>query len=241
MDLAGFDNLRQEAEQRLGLTLDPTQMELLAAYARILAEWNQHTNLTAIREPEEIRRKHFLDSLSCLKAMEGTPMERVVDVGSGGGFPGLVLRIAKPDIALTLVDAGAKKTAFLSHIVQELGLEDVTVVTARAEKLGQDPTHRERYDWAVARALAAMPTLLEYLLPLVKVGGYALAQKGAGAEEEIAEAENALKVLGGEVEKVIPVELQGVLEERFLVMVRKVRETPQKYPRREGMPGKRAL
>ncbi len=237
MDLNEFSQLKKEAKDLFQIELDAENLKNLFTYASELVEWNQRSNLTAIRQETDIRKKHFLDSLSCFQVdLKG----RVIDVGSGAGFPGLVLKILSPEINLCLVDSVQKKTRFLSHLVNVLELNNVSVVTARAEKLGQDPEHRGQYDWAIARALAKLPILLEYLLPLVKVGGFVLAQKGVTAYREIEQAKNALEVLGGKVDKLIPVEIPG-LEKRSLLIIKKTFETPEKYPRREGIPSKRPL
>lgn len=236
-----FNLLQTEFQQLSGLTLTDSQMQAANQYADRLHEWNQRVNLTRITSPEEIRIKHFLDSLSCQTVMHGTPVDAVIDVGTGGGFPGLPLRLLYPEMHLTLVESIAKKTAFLSLVVQELGLDNVQVVTGRAEDVGQDPAHREKYDWAVARAVAGLPVLAEYLLPLVRVGGFMLAQKGATAPEELEAAAPALEVLGGKFKELIPVSLPDVEGVRYLVVVEKVAPTPPKYPRRAGMPAKRPL
>lgn len=236
-----IDLLRKEAEQFLGISLNDEQMAAFRRYAVELGDWNQRFNLTAIRQPGEVRQKHFLDSLSCALAMAGMPITRAVDVGTGAGFPGLPLKLLYPEMSLTLVESVAKKTRFLSHIVGDLELEGVDVITGRAEKVGQDPAHREGYDWALARAVANLPVLAEYLLPLVRVGGFALAQKGEGAEVEVEEAGQAIGTLGGRVDRLIPVEMPGGGEERWLVVIEKVVPTPKKYPRRTGMPSKRPI
>lgn len=165
----------------------------------------------------------------------------MVDVGSGAGFPGLPLKIALPDIQLTLIESTAKKTAFLQHIVEVLHLAEVTILTARAEEVGHQAAHRARYDVAVARAVASLPVLAEYTLPLVKVGGIVIAQKGQSPTEEIEAATNALSVLGGEISQVTPIEVPGLEEVRHLVVIRKLEHTPPKYPRRSGIPAKRPL
>lgn len=236
-----FHLLKTEFQQLTGQGLTEPQMQAAENYADLLQEWNQKINLTGINTPEEIRIKHFLDSLSCQIAMQGSPVDSVIDVGTGGGFPGLPLRLLYPEMRLTLVESIAKKTAFLSLIVQELGLDHVQVITSRAEDVGQDPAHREQYAWAVARAVALLPVLAEYLLPLVRVGGFMLAQKGATAPEELEAAGPALEILGGRFKELIPVSLPGVEESRFLVVIEKVVPTPKKYPRRAGMPAKRPL
>lgn len=234
-----FSQLRSESEQLLGISLGDTQLKKLEIFADELLQWNQKFNLTAITEPQQVRHKHFLDSISCLAVIPPQP-GKVIDVGTGAGFPGVVLRVLDPSIQLTLADSVAKKTSFLSHIVQVLDLDGVKVVTARAEELGQDANQREQYDWAIARALATMPTLLEYLLPLVRVGGFVLAQKGVEVQQELDTAFNALEVLGGEIEQVKAVELPGG-ENHNLVVVHKTKMTPAKYPRRTGIPAKRPL
>lgn len=236
-----FHLLQTEFQQLTGQTLTEAQMQAASQYADLLQEWNQKINLTRITTPEDIRIKHFLDSLSCQIAMRGSPVDTVIDVGTGGGFPGLALRLLYPEMRLTLVESIAKKTNFLSLVVQELGLDHVQIVTSRAEDVGQDPAHREQYAWAVARAVANLPVLAEYLLPLVRVGGFMLAQKGATAPEELEAAAPALEILGGKFKELIPISLPDVEGDRYLVVVEKAASTPQKYPRRAGIPAKRPL
>jgi len=235
-----MDSLAAGARALLQLELTPAQRAAFQTYADELRAWNTRFNLTAIQDSEGIQIKHFLDSLSLLKVMR-LPAAKVVDVGTGAGFPGLPLKIVCPPLALTLIEATGKKVKFCEHIVQTLKLSGVTVVKARAEEAGRDPAHREQYDWAVARAVAEMPTLAEYLLPLVKRGGRALAQKGEGAPAETQAAEGAVKRLGGELEQIIPVELPGIVETRYLVVFKKVAATPPAYPRRPGVPAKTPL
>jgi len=237
----GFEHLKQELTDLAGVSLETNQFEALQTYADLLAQWNQKVNLTAITSPEEIRRKHFLDSLSCLLVMKGTPSARLIDIGTGAGFPGLPLKILQPEMQLTLVESVGKKTNFLSIVVQELGLEQVEIITDRAETIGQAPAHRESYDWAVARAVAGLPVLVEYLLPLVRVGGSILAQKGESAIEELNAAQRAIAKLGGLTRKPLPISLPGVPEKRYLLVIEKVRPTPAAYPRRVGIPTKRPL
>ena len=210
-------------------------------YADELLAWNEHTNLTAITAPEDVEMRHFLDSLSVLLAVPLTPGLRVIDVGTGAGFPGLPLRLLCPFIELTLLEATAKKTAFLEHIVSRLKLNNVRILTARAEEAGQDAATREKFDLVLARAVAQMPVLAEYLLPLCRVGGRCIAMKGETAVVEAQQAENALRILGGHVEKIIPVELPQVPDTHYLVVIQKVAATPEPYPRRPGIPAKRPL
>lgn len=225
----------------LGESLSPQQAAAFERYVAELVEWNKRFNLTTITEPAAIQTRHFLDSLSCWLALRSGPPASLIDVGAGAGFPGLPLKILRPNIQLTLLESTAKKASFLEHIVQVLGLRNVTVLAQRAEDAGQSPAHREQYDWAVARAVAPLPVLAEYLLPFVKVGGRMLAQKAKGAQDEVAAAASAFAKLGGEFEDLISVQVPGLEEERWLVVVRKSAATPPAYPRRAGMPTKRPL
>jgi 16S rRNA (guanine527-N7)-methyltransferase len=227
--------------QELGITLADGHLAAFETCYRELVDWNRRFNLTAITDWDGVLVRHFLDSLSCLKALSRKELAagaRVIDVGTGAGFPGLALKIVCPGMRLTLLEATRKKVTFLAHIVRVLGIEEVEVVHGRAETLGRDPSHRERYDWALARAVAEMPTLAEYLLPLVRVGGAALAQKGEGAVAEVQGADTAVATLGGRVRQLMPVELRGLAETRYLVVVDKIAATPEKYPRRPGVPRK---
>jgi 16S rRNA (guanine527-N7)-methyltransferase len=213
----------------------------LVTYEKELLEWNQKFNLTAIRDTESIRTKHFLDSFSCVLAWKSSPPNNLIDVGTGAGFPGIPLKIFYPNLKLTLVESVRKKAIFCQHIVSMLGLEHVEVIQARAEDLGQNPQHRERYEWVVARAVANLNVLSEYLLPLVKVGGTMLAQKGESGPAEAQSAEKAIELLGGKLKQLIPVHLPGVADDRYLIVVDKVAATPPKYPRKPGIPAKQPL
>lgn len=236
-----MEKLVQEARQLFGIHLTGRQMVALMTYERELLAWSEQFNLTAIRDVEGIRTKHFLDSFSCVLAWKETPPRSLVDVGTGAGFPGIPLKILYPAMRLTLVESVGKKANFCRHMVEVLKLEAVDVVTARAEEAGQMPGHREVYDWAVARAVANLPVLTEYLLPLVQVGGAMLAQKGVSGPAEAHKAEKALQILGGRLRQLIPVSLPGVAEDRYLVVVDKVAATPKNFPRRPGEPAKKPL
>jgi 16S rRNA (guanine527-N7)-methyltransferase len=233
--------LAQQAEGLLKLRLTAAQLAALETYEAELITWNQKVNLTAIDQPEKIRVKHFLDSLTCVLVIRDTPMARVIDVGSGAGFPGLPLKIVYPSMRLTVVESVGKKAMFCQHIVDTLGLKGVEVLQERAEVIGKLEQHRQNYDWALSRAVAVMPVLMEYLLPLVRIGGYALAMKGESAPAEAHEAEHAIKVFGGHLRQLVPVTLPSVEDERYLVVIDKVAATPEKYPRRVGIPAKRPL
>jgi 16S rRNA (guanine527-N7)-methyltransferase len=231
----------QAAQQLFGVHLTGRQVAAFLIFENELLVWNQKFNLTAIRDSEGIRIKHFLDSFSCVLAWEENPPMRLIDVGTGAGFPGIPLKILYPSMQLTLVESVGKKASFCRHAVGVLKLEGVDVITGRAEELGQLPAQRESYDWAVARAVANLPVLAEYLLPLVRVGGKMLAQKGHSGPVEAHNAEPALKLLGGQIRQLLPVTLPGVAEERYLVVVDKVAATPPQYPRKPGFPAKKPL
>lgn len=233
--------LAQQAQRQLGMRISSAQLEALQHYERELLDWNSRFNLTAIRDPQEVRIKHFLDSLTCLLALREAPVERLIDVGTGAGFPGIPLKIIYPKMHLTLVESVGKKAEFCRHVVEVLDLQGVEVIQERAEVVGQSPQHRERYDWAVARAVAILSVLAEYLLPLVYVGGSMLAMKGESGPAEAHAAEHALRVLGGHLRQLLPVTLPGVAEERYLVVIDKVAATPKVYPRRVGIPAKKPL
>ncbi|MCI0520514.1 MAG: 16S rRNA (guanine(527)-N(7))-methyltransferase RsmG [Chloroflexi bacterium] len=233
--------LARAASALAGVQLTASQMAALALFEKELLDWNARFNLTAIDDPAKIRVKHFLDSFTCLAVMRERGMERVIDVGTGAGFPGLPLKIVCPAMQLTLVESVGKKAEFCRHIAATLGLENVTVLTGRAEEVGRMAAHRERYDWALARAVALLPALAEYLLPLVRVGGTALAMKGESAPAEAHAAERALRLLGGRLNRLAAVTLPGVADGRYLVVMDKIAATPPQYPRRVGMPVKKPL
>jgi 16S rRNA (guanine527-N7)-methyltransferase len=235
------DHLVRCSRELLGLELNGDVQRAFGAYADDLLEWNEKFNLTAITAPEAIEMRHFLDSLSVLLATPMVGGMRVIDVGTGAGFPGLPLKLVFSQLDLTLLEATAKKTEFLQHIVTRLRLNNVKILNARAEEAGQDVASRERYDLVLARAVAQMSVLAEYLLPLCKVGGRCVALKGESAAVEIQQAENAFRILGGRFEKIIPVELPQVPETHYLVVIQKIAATPPQYPRRTGMPSKRPL
>ena len=236
-----MEKLAHDAQALFNVHITGRQMMALITYERELIEWNQKFNLTAIRDTESIRTKHFLDSFSCVLAWKASPPNRLIDIGTGAGFPGIPLKILYPSLKLTLVESVGKKAMFCQHMVRVLGLDHVDVIQARAEELGQKPEHREKYDWAVARAVANLNVLSEYLLPFVKVGGMTLAQKGESGPAEAQSAEKGMELLGGKLKQLIPVNLPGVVEDRYLVVVEKVAATPPKYPRKPGIPMKQPL
>lgn len=226
----------------LGIPLTAAHEAAFEIYARELAAWNTHTNLTAITDPDAVRVRHFLDSLTVSRAATLRPGVRVIDVGTGAGFPGLPLKIIYPDIHLTLLEATGKKIAFLRHIAGMLGINaGIDFVHARAEEAGHMPEHRAAYDLVLARAVARLPVLLEYLLPLAKVGGRCVAMKGHTAHEEAEASKRALQTLGGRLASIESVDLPAVDEPHYLVVVDKVAHTPSVYPRRPGLPAQKPL
>ena len=224
---------------RWDIRIDDRAIRRFALYAAELVRWNERVNLTRITAPGDIVVRHFLDSLACARAFGSVPPS-LIDVGTGAGFPGLPLKIIWPTMHLVLSDSIGKKTAFLWHIVEALELDDVEVVTARAEDLGRDPAHREQYAGVVARAVADLAVLVEYCLPLCRVGGFFVAPKSANGAEEAQAAGRALDLLGGRLREVLPVELPD-LPPRTLVVVEKVRATPAGLPRPTGVPAKQPL
>jgi 16S rRNA (guanine527-N7)-methyltransferase len=236
-----MEKLARRAQELFHIQLSAVQIKALETYETELLDWNRKFNLTALRDSESVRTKHFLDSFACALAWGSHIPQRLVDVGTGAGFPGLPLKILYPAMRLTLVESVGKKAMFCEHIVGMLDLERVEVIKGRAEDLGCTPQHREQYDWAVARAVADMHVLCEYLLPLVRVGGTALALKGESGPAEAQSAEKAMRMLGGHLKRVIRLDLPGVVEERYLILVEKSAATPPKYPRKAGTPMKHPL
>jgi len=230
-----------EAQKYTNLPLNFQQQKAFEIYESELMNWNEKMNLTAIRDLDGIRVKHFLDSLTCLSVMKPLKRERVIDIGTGAGFPGIPLKIICPGIKLTLVESIGKKATFCKHILKTLKMDDVEVLPVRAEEAGHMPHHRAQYDWSLARAVATLPILSEYLLPFLKVGGSMLAQKGETAHAEAQASENAIGLLGGELQRIEKIILPGVVEERFLVVVKKITATPPQYPRNVGVPAKKPL
>jgi 16S rRNA (guanine527-N7)-methyltransferase len=236
------ETFTQNARQLLGLQLSREQIAAFKLLEDELLEWNSRFNLTAIRDKEGIETKHFLDSLTCLMALDSNAAPRsLIDIGTGAGFPGIPLKLMLPNMRLTLVESIQKKAGFCTHIVEKLGLRQVQVLPERAEDVGQDPNHRESYDLATARAVAAMPTLVEYLLPLVRIGGLVIMQKGESAQLEALKSEKIIQRLGGKIRVILHVELPGVADERYLVVLEKVARTSAEYPRRTGLPAKQPL
>ncbi|HTY81732.1 MAG TPA: 16S rRNA (guanine(527)-N(7))-methyltransferase RsmG [Dehalococcoidales bacterium] len=225
----------------LGITLTPSQIEQFELYYRELTDWNQKINLTSITDHNEVQVKHFLDSLTLASAIKATYNPGVIDIGTGAGLPGIPLILAFPGIKLTLLEATAKKTKFLEYIVSKLGLNGVTIITGRAEEVAHKEEYREKYDFALARAVASLPALVEIALPFCVTGGRFVAQKKGDISQEIESSRKALDVIGGKLIEIKPISIEGLHDNRVLVIIEKIRSTPPNYPRRPGMPEKRPL
>ena len=236
-----MERLIHYCRDHLNINLTKYQIEAFNLYIEELIQWNQKINLTSIVNPAEMEVKHFIDSLSCLLVMDISEAATIIDVGTGAGFPGIPLKIVNPAMKLTLVESVGKKAEFCKHIVTKLDLKQTTILSTRIETIGRDQNHRETYDYALARAVANLPILVEYLLPLVKIGGYAIAQKGKNIKEELTAARNAIGILGGEYDRTISFQLPYLNEYRNLVVLRKVLPTLIKFPRRPGIPSKNPL
>lgn len=225
----------------LGIKLGQDQLDLFEAFYQMVIITNKNFNLTAIIDEKEFAVKHLIDSLTCLQAVSLKKGAGVLDVGTGAGFPGIPLVICRPDLVLTMVEATEKKVKFLKKVILGLDLQDVKAVHARAEDFGRKINFSEKYDVVVSRALAPLAVLAEYCLPPLRTGGIFIAMKGPYVKEEIKTAQNALTILGGVVQKTVDIKLPCLGDERKLVVISKVKATPDAYPRRAGIPAKKPL
>lgn len=232
-----------DGAKRLTFGLRPGQLKKFRTYLDELKAARPRLRLTALTDPEAVQRRHFLEPLALLAALEEIDAlgKTAIDIGSGAGFPGLPIKIVRPALRLTLLEANAKRAAFLERLVQRLSLERVTVVNDRAEEVAHNPEHREAYELVLARAVAPLPTLVELTLPFLRLGGVLAAPKGSGAPREVREAAAALRACGGHVESIHPLQIPGAETSPTLVIVRKASDTPQRFPRRTGIPAKRPL
>ena len=228
-----MDDILKNGFEQLNLTVSGTQRSQLAAYAELLKEWNEKINLTAICDDEGIATKHFLDSASAL--LTGYVRGKVIDVGTGAGFPGLVLKIAKPEIKLTLLDSLNKRINFLKDVCEKVDINDVEFVHSRAEDGGKNRDYRGKFDTVVSRAVANLTVLSEWCIPFLKQGGYFLALKGPLAEQEVKDAKRAIKILGGQIEDIVEAEIPFTELKHKIIVIKKVGQTPLKYPRKPGI------
>lgn len=239
----------QEGCHRLGIALTDRQLHQFQRYHHELVRWNERFNLTSITEYSEVQVKHFLDCLVALPYIaeevgQALPLDdsiHLADVGTGAGFPGIPLKIVSPAVRLTLVDGTGKKIRFLNELIHTLELTSAQTVQGRAEELSRAPAYREQYNLVTARAVAALNTLAEYLLPLVSLGGYAVIYKGASAPQEFMDSRSAIELLGGETVRLAPVEVPLLDAKRFLILIKKVRPTPDRFPRGQGLARKQPL
>lgn len=231
----------QKGAESFGIQLTNQQVDQFFEYYRLLVQWNEFMNLTAITEMEEVMEKHFVDSLALSKAAEVGNIETLIDVGTGAGFPGIPLKIAYPHLRVVLLDSLNKRVKFLSTVIETLGLTNIQAVHGRAEDAARQKDYREQFDAAVSRAVANMASLSEYCLPFIKVGGVFVPYKSGNIEEELKDAGKAVKTLGGTIRRVEKFQLPDTDIERSLVLIEKTERTDKRYPRKAGLPSKEPI
>ena len=234
-----------EGARKLGIELHTRQVRQFELYYQELTEWNKKLNLTAITDYQEVQLKHFLDSITVILALTKEGMENpdlsIIDIGTGAGFPGIPLKILLGQPRLVLLDSRAKKATFLHHVTQRLELSNVEIVIGRAEEIAHLPLYRQQFDLVVSRAIASLPVLVELALPFCRIGGEFVAQKKGEIRQEIIKANKAIDTLGGKLSQVRKIELEELSGERYLVIIDKICATPEKYPRRPGVPKRRPI
>jgi 16S rRNA (guanine527-N7)-methyltransferase len=234
-----FSKIIQEYSNEIGIALNEEQVNQFYRYMELLLEWNEKINLTAITKPEEIILKHFIDSITIAEKVPKN--SKLIDVGTGAGFPGIPLKIIREDIEVTLLDSLNKRINFLNEVIDQLNLKNIKTFHSRAEEFGKNNQYREKFDCATSRAVANLSTLSEYLIPLVKIGGCCICMKGSEVEEEIVQSKKAVSILGGKIEKIEKFQLPKSDMNRNIIVIHKVKQTPQKYPRKAGMPAKEPI
>ena len=237
-----YDTTQFESDlEQLNVSLSEEQIDQFLRYYELLTEWNERINLTAIKEYSDVMKKHFIDSISLVKAYDVFREASVIDVGTGAGFPGLALKIAYPGLRITLLDSLNKRIHFLDTVIHELGLSDIKTIHGRAEDCARSDLLREKFDLCVSRAVANLSTLSEYCLPFVKVGGEFVSYKSEKLSEEMESAEHAISILGGKIKEQVEFMLPDSDIYRNLVVMEKIEETPKKFPRKAGLPAKNPL
>lgn len=236
MEYDVFQGILNDKCQKIHIKLREEQIKKFYTYMNLLLEWNEKMNLTAITEPNEVILKHFIDSLTISKYIEDDPT--VIDMGTGAGFPGIPLKIVREDINITLVDSLNKRIKFLDEVIDKLDLQNIETVHARAEEFGRGVKYREKFDYATSRALANLSILAEYLIPLVKIKGKVISMKGSTVDEEIENSRKAINVLGGKISGIDEFDLPDSDIKRNIIIIEKIRNTSNKYPRKAGTPAK---
>lgn len=239
MNIDVFKELMCSHGEQIDIEFDDKQLNQFYEYMNLLLEWNEKINLTAITAPEEIILKHFIDSLTINRYIEQN--RSIADVGTGAGFPGIPLKIYRPDLKVTLVDSLNKRINFLNEVIYKLNLKDINTVHSRIEDFGKDKKYREKFDYVTARAVANLATLSEYLIPISKIEGKCICMKGNDIKEEIDCSKNAINLLGGKVDKIDCFELPNSDISRNIIIIDKIKNTPNKYPRKAGLPSKEPL
>lgn len=238
MDLQEFQSVFRQECQKNNIEYDEGKGEKLYQYMNLILEWNEKINVTAIKEEKEFIVKHFIDCLVISELVKGA--NRLLDIGTGAGFPGIPLKIYQPDMEVSLVDSVNKKVIILKDVIEKLNLEKIEALHIRAEELAKDLKYRESFDVVTTRAVSNLATISEYMLPFVKIGGKAICMKGPNMEQERKESEKAINLLGGEIEKIEKIHINGEFE-RNIIVIKKVNKTDKKYPRGQGKPAKEPI
>lgn len=239
MDIIEFKKIMKEYASEIDIVFNDKQIEQFYKYMNLLLEWNEKINLTAITEKKDVILKHFIDSLTISKYIEEN--STLVDIGTGAGFPGIPIKIYRPDVKVTLVDSLNKRINFLNEIISELELKDINTIHSRVEEFGKNKRYREQFDIVTARAVANLTVLSEYLLPLTKIDGKCICMKGSEIQEEFNDSKNAIRILGGQIENIYKFNLPKSDILRNIVIIKKVKNTPNKYPRKPGTPSKEPI
>lgn len=239
MELQEFKNSFSQKANKLGINISNNEMEEYYKYMNLLINWNEKMNLTAITEPNDIIDKHFIDSITILKYIESN--KNIIDVGTGAGFPGIPIKILRKNNNITLLDSLNKRLNFLNEVIDQLELKEISTFHSRIEDAGQDKNLRKKFDIVTSRAVASLNVLAEYMIPLVKINGICICMKGSNIEEEIKDAKNAIEVLGGKIEKIDTIILPGTDMSRNIIIIRKIKDTPSRFPRKAGIPSKNPI